>query len=819
MFNCKWKFLRDAINCLSFVVLFVIVILALIAKTEYVIADGSNHSIVTTEKLYENSLPLKIEADAVVHTVRRTIAYGHVVIENDQYHITTQYTSYDRLENTITLNGEITMNDKTGKGLYHADKAIISLKSNSIEMQNVIGQIMHKGYFSAKKISSSNGKTYNAEMITASLCNACNNGNTTPLWQLRAKEMEIITDSDDNIKFKNIYLDIWNKQVFFLPYLVTPGINSNGKTGFLMPGLKYNNRFETSATIPFYWKVRDNFDLVFTQSVGKRPTYHLNMRYKTSSGGYDFSIGVMQLPKLSKQHILQQLKTHPMSVNISSNFYYGNSENIAQKCSKKNTLLPKNKLRAYEFGTQGNIAFGDALFLLSQRDEKNKSILIGQVYGNAVYDENFISSKMMYLHNLKRTTKIIVAPTIDIYRIAPVTVSPYIKSLLNQNNTKLVTHITINNLYDDDFSNSINDIAAEIGMLTEMILPYGYKFSYKPGILMYAMRQATQRRDNFTSNNQSYQKIQPKIDMKLSWPLLNTNISGNKDLSRWSMIFEPQLMLKLKSKLHYYDDIDDVITSLNLRPTTDSLNPNSVFSNGLYDTDIRSVNTPSNSLYYGFMMGYYNTKCTDSDKNIGKCSVDKKLTCIVAGKYDINTDFNDDNAFLKTIYNNNRIKRTNLSIARSQKQYIQKYVMQLSWEANGLLLQNRTWFVNSEKPMLDNNELYLNKNFRKVTLDLKHLYFNKTTHFYQKKQVYNNLVKAGLSYNVNSNWSLSLGYGAKFGTNEMHELIGKLRDMKMKVEYVNDCAIIGFTLKRYFSRRDDKLSTSYKMYFKIPDMK
>ena len=122
---------------------------------------------------------------------------------------------------------------------------------------------------------------------------------------------------------------------------------------------------------------------------------------------------------------------------------------------------------------------------------------------------------------------------------------------------------------------------------------------------------------------------------------------------------------------------------------------------------------------------------------------------------------------------------------------------------------------------LSNNESYFDKKFYRLSVGLKYLFFNKELFFNNiKKTYYNKLLKTEFKYQFNDNVSGGIQNNFKFGQDPAGNRVSQARDMKLKLEYVNECAIIGLSMKKDLGKKDlnDK-ATTYKLYFKIPQIR
>lgn len=97
-------------------------------------------------------------------------------------------------------------------------------------------------------------EAYNASYTT---CNPIN-----PSWLVRAARL--VLDKKNNVgKAYNATLRIHNVPVLWLPYYSFP-LTIKRKTGFLTPTGGYSNQKGADVSLPFYWNMAPNYDLLIT---------------------------------------------------------------------------------------------------------------------------------------------------------------------------------------------------------------------------------------------------------------------------------------------------------------------------------------------------------------------------------------------------------------------------------------------------------------------------------------------------------------------------------------------------------------------------
>ena len=746
-----------------------------------------NNTKIVVNQINSPNKDFEIEADEVVfdNLSNQIKALGNVKISNSKFIITANKVVHDNSKNTVEAEGNITIQDLEMGGMYFTQKAFFNINNNKFLISETRGNLRN-ARLAARNIKSETEGIYTSDFTTFSLCNSCKNGKPiSPLWQLRAKRLETDIKSNDEIKLNDVYLDIFEKQVLYLPYFSMPSFWTGGKTGFLMPRFKYSKDIKTQIDIPFYWNPTKNIDFTFIRTISKKPMYGLDVRHKFDKGGYEVSIKTAQLPFAEKVENIDNksiFRAWPADVKIQANFLNSFDEN-------KNTICDLNK-RAYDFGINGEIGLGTKPILLYKYDISDKKILVGRTYGNLIYDTNFLSANAIHFHELKHNKRLISFPKAEFLKVKKFNLPNALKGILSDDPIFIST-ISTNSLYNETFSREISDVVGEIGVLLKSDLNNTTKISYRPNFLFYKV---------ISANNKIYEGAQ-----KLLQP--SFNIHFESQYFHLKKIIEPHVVLRLEPKSRQFFIIDETDDDPNDSPlsiysTTNNLNANNIFSDELYSIGNRSINVRAGShLDYGFVLGQY---------NFNKVKFDSKLTLTVAARQYLNSV----GSFKNTFSNN-----ADFVVAALQDKYQDKYVMQVYLEKNNLFINNKTWFTNEMK--LSNNEIYFDKKFKNFSTGFKYLFFNKNLYLtpYKSGHIYNKIFSTDVKYNVTENILFSVQNAFKFGEKISGEGISHLNNVKLKLEYANECAVIGLSIKKDFNKKDlnDRVNT-YRIYFKIPQI-
>lgn len=701
------------------------------------------------------------------------IAQNNVKAKINQYKITADKILYNLQDNNISLSGNITINDTVLDSTYHAQSAFLDLSNNKIIIQETQG-VFKNAKLAAKSIQY-NQKLYESQFITMSLCNTCENGQSTqPLWQIRAKKLTSNIQDNDEIKLYNVYFDIFDKQVAYLPFFSLPTSWAKGKTGFLTPKLQ-NKGLGYQLDLPFYFKARQNLDFTFYPAIGKKSIYGLNTRYKVANGGYESTIYTGSLPFIKGNNTTETsiFRTWPANIKINSNLFYP----LDNKCI--------DTKEGYELGFSGELALGAQPILLYKYDISDRKILVGDVYANTTHNSMFASVNAIHLHNLKLNTRTTSLPKTTIHHRHKIQL-PYNPFSAQP---EIITNISTNNIYNETFTKRLSDALGQVKLITKHNPNANNKITYST--------QLTGYKSTHTTRLYNHQQDIIATTLDIHW---QSKFQHNRKF------IEPHAALHLQQStqpLFAIDQsqIDNEDEALSIYSTTNNINPNNIFSSGAYTTNARSIMQKNGThLDYGLIFSTYESAFTTKNKLFLTLAARQHLT--------------KQSQFGKIITYNQ-----DLSLAMLQDTFKEKYTCQLSLTHNSLSISNRTWLTNNLN--LLTNEFYLNKNFSKLSTGIQHIFFNPEYNFDPsiKQKKFEQHIKLQVAYNLTENLSTGIRQTIKLGQDSAGQHITEIKHIKGKIQYSNECIQIGFTIKKEFDKRKYNTNnniSSYNLYVKIP---
>jgi LPS-assembly protein len=206
------------------------------------------------------------------------LATGHVEVFFNGQHLTASSVIYDETANRLTIAGPIRIDDGAGN-LVLADQA--DLTADLTEGLLISARIMlqQKLQLAAAQVQRSDGGRYTAmRNVAASSCTICA-GSTTPLWEIRAREVVHDTQAQQ-IWFSNASLRFAGLPVLYLPILRVPDPTLDRATGFLTPRIRTTTALGTGVLLPYFLALAPNRDLTLTPYITSGGGSTLNFRYR-----------------------------------------------------------------------------------------------------------------------------------------------------------------------------------------------------------------------------------------------------------------------------------------------------------------------------------------------------------------------------------------------------------------------------------------------------------------------------------------------------------------------------------------------------------
>jgi len=230
---------------------------------------------------------------------------------------------FDVTKEIISTDKTIVIDDKNNS--YEFEKAKINLKTNEIagkELQinfidDYFGDIRNDPKLKGKSAISNNEETkiYKAAFTT---CNIENK--SCPGWEIQTEEFTH-DKKNKSFEYKNSWLKLFDKHIFYFPYFSHPDPSVNRKSGFLTPTYGSSNEYGSWINIPYFKTLGLDQDLTFNPRIYADDKFIMQSEYRRALQNYnitsDFSFN--NDGKNSNSHLFINFKSNK---NTSSNLKF-----------------------------------------------------------------------------------------------------------------------------------------------------------------------------------------------------------------------------------------------------------------------------------------------------------------------------------------------------------------------------------------------------------------------------------------------------------------------------------------------------------------
>ena len=214
---------------------------------------------------------LRIESDRIL------VAEGAVEVFYQGRRLTAARLSFDRVADSLTIDGPITLSDGSGvtvlasQAELKADMTEGILRSARVVMNDQL-------QLAAAEVLRLGGRYTAMTRVVASSCRVCAE-NPTPLWEIRARRV-VHDQAERQIYFDNASLRLGGVPVFYIPRLRMPDPTLTRSTGFLMPALKSSSTLGTGLRWPYFITLGPSRDLTVTPFLATKDVQALELRYR-----------------------------------------------------------------------------------------------------------------------------------------------------------------------------------------------------------------------------------------------------------------------------------------------------------------------------------------------------------------------------------------------------------------------------------------------------------------------------------------------------------------------------------------------------------
>lgn len=218
-------------------------------------------------------LPVLMIADELNYDneLGTVVARGKVEIVQGKRTLFADTVSYNQKSDTVSASGNVVLHEESGEVVF-AEFVELSdqLKNGVIERIRVL--LNDDSRFVANSAVRKDGNKTKMRQAVFSPCRLCeDNPDADPLWQLKAERVEHDQDARE-IRYKDVYLEMWGYPVAYSPYLSHPDPTVDRKAGFLAPNFGTGGNVGAFIRLPYFIPIGDDKDVtldpIYTKDEG-----------------------------------------------------------------------------------------------------------------------------------------------------------------------------------------------------------------------------------------------------------------------------------------------------------------------------------------------------------------------------------------------------------------------------------------------------------------------------------------------------------------------------------------------------------------------
>ena len=180
----------------------------------------------------------------------------------------------------------------------------------------------------------------NETIIKSGIFTTCKKNNKCPPWTIKAAEVKH-DKKNQIINYKNAWLQVYDKPIFYFPKFFHPDPTVKRKSGFLVPQMGNSSSSGVSFQIPYYHVISDNKDFTFKPNIYFNNDIMLQNEYrqvnKNSKNITDFSLG--KTTNSTKTHLFSNTE-----MSLESNFFENSDIELNIETTSNDTYLKNNNI-------------------------------------------------------------------------------------------------------------------------------------------------------------------------------------------------------------------------------------------------------------------------------------------------------------------------------------------------------------------------------------------------------------------------------------------------------------------------------------------
>jgi LPS-assembly protein len=265
--------------------------------------------------------------------------------DNEKNYFLTESFTYTLSDSLIKLNNVKLVDSE--KNTLQIEKAYLNLiskkligKDLSINFNNKSFKKDNEPRLKGKTISITKDKTE----VTKGVFTTCKKNDDCPPWQFSAKEIKH-DKKKKTIYYKNAWLKLYNKPVFYFPKFFHPDPTVKRQSGFLMPAFQDSTSLGASLNVPYYMVLSDSKDFTITPRFYRNEKVLIQSEFRSvgpkNNNLLDFSLIAEKDNSASKSHFFSKT-----SQKLDFNNFDESNLSLQLQHTSNNTYLKTYKLKS-----------------------------------------------------------------------------------------------------------------------------------------------------------------------------------------------------------------------------------------------------------------------------------------------------------------------------------------------------------------------------------------------------------------------------------------------------------------------------------------
>jgi len=258
----------------------------------YNIKEEKIYSYENSKVFLENKYEI-ISTDIIFDKINKEIfAKNETTVYDDKNNILSFQNNFNfKIEEEI-INSDLTSIIDNQNNTYVFEKTKINLKTNEILGKEINIDFRDSFFGNPKNDPKLKGRTVisneNETLISKAVFSTCNTENKKcPGWEIQTEEFK--HDKNKKIfEYKNSWLKVFDKRIFYFPYFNHPDPTVKRKSGFLTPSYGSSNNMGNWFNIPYFKTLGINKDVTFKPRFYTDDKIILQSEYRQAFENYNF---------------------------------------------------------------------------------------------------------------------------------------------------------------------------------------------------------------------------------------------------------------------------------------------------------------------------------------------------------------------------------------------------------------------------------------------------------------------------------------------------------------------------------------------------